>query len=459
MTMTKTKNQKEGKKLRLRIRNNPDWYFNDVLGFFPWSKQIEIIRSIQKHRRTTVRSCNGGGKTFSIARIAHWFLASYKNSLVINTAPTWRQIENQYWRHFRDAHSKAKYDLGGQMLKTQFNFREDWFAIGIAADTKNVASFQGWHAKNILVIFDEASGIPHEIWEAVEGLLSGGINVRFVAIGNPNLASGDFNDTFTSPLYNKIHISAFDLPNVIEKRHVIPGLSTWEWVEEMRKKYGEDSDIWRVRVLGDPPKSEKDTLISLGLVESAIDSDRERYGIEVKKLGVDVARYGDDRTALVLRIGNWAKVIDVIEKFDTMEVAGVVAKYLRENTDVDAYIDITGGLGAGVFDRLREQSDIAGRVFGVNVAGAPKDKESYINIRMESWDAMRLWLRDAVLEKHEDFYQLAMPKYKINSNGRMQLESKEDMKKRKIHSPDVGDALALTLSRATEGENLGLVWI
>ena len=105
------------------------------------------------------------------------------------------------------------------------------------------------------------------------------------------------------------------------------------------------------------------------------------------------------------------------------------------------------------------QPDIASRVFGVNVAGKAKDDKSYINIRAESWDETKAWLKDAILEKHEGFYQLASPKYKITSNGEMQLEGKEDMKKRGVSSPDVGDALALTLSKATEGENIGLVWI
>jgi phage terminase large subunit len=95
----------------------------------------------------------------------------------------------------------------------------------------------------------------------------------------------------------------------------------------------------------------------------------------------------------------------------------------------------------------------------VNNAGKPRQEEDFINIRIESWVNVRDWLRDAILEKHEGFYQLAHPKYKITSNGKMQLESKEDMKKRGVKSPDVGDALALTLSKATEGANLGVTWL
>jgi hypothetical protein len=222
------------------------------------------------------------------------------------------------------------------------------------------------------------------------------------------------------------------------------------------KRYGEDSDIYRVRVLGLPPKKDADTLIPLERVEAAIGADRERYGIQ-DIIGVDVARFGDDRTALVQRIGNWAQVLDVIQGADTMQVAGMCMLYLRKFPDAAMHIDITGGLGAGVYDRLKEQ-EFADRVRGVNVASKATDQERFDNIRDEGWDATAEWLRDAVLEPHEEWVQLAHPKYKITSSGKTKLESKDDMKKRGVASPDVGDALALTLQRPTEG-GLGVVWI
>ena len=114
------------------------------------------------------------------------------------------------------------------------------------------------------------------------------------------------------------------------------------------------------------------------------------------------------------------------------------------------HIDVIG-LGWGVFDRLAEQDDIRDRVFGVNSAKAASEDDKYINLRMEGWQTAKEWLATANLEPHEDWYQLAKPRYKIISSGKMQLESKEDMKKRKINSPDVADALVLTLQRPTEG--------
>lgn len=445
--------------LKERFWQDPEFFHREVLGFTPWAKQIEIGESIRDHRNTAVRSCNGAGKTYYIAHEALRFLYSFPNSAVINTAPTWTQVENQFWRYFRSAYTNALVPLGGKLLKTELSIGETWYAKGIANNPDNVASFQGWHAENMMMIFDEGSGIPPKIWEAAVGAMSGGTVVRFIVIGNPNVNSGPFYDAFKDPTFNKIRISAFDIPNVIEKRVVVPGLTDHHFVEEIATRYGINSSAYKVRVLGEFPDHASDTLISLDLIENAFNADRELINQDDDITGLDVARFGDDDSALVRRIGNKAKVEWVINGNNTMELAGKSALYLRANPTTSLYIDITGGLGAGVFDRLREQPDIADRVFGVNVAGTARDAATYINIRVESWANVGEWLRDAVLEKHEGFYELAQPKYKITSAGKMQLESKEDMKKRGVQSPNVGDALALTLSRPTEGGNLGITWI
>ena len=448
-----------GENLKKLFRDDPLSFHRRILGTEPWGKQEEISLSIRDHRNTAVRSCNGAGKTFHIAREGLRFLYAYAPAVVINTAPTWRQVENQYWRNFREAYLSARVPLGGQLYKTRLDIDENWFALGISTDEHSVEKFQGWHAKNIMVIFDEASGVAPPIYEAATGAMAGGYTVRFVLIGNPTQNSGPFYDAFRDPTFNKIHISAFDVPNVKERRQVVPGLVTHEWVEEMRLKYGEDSDIFRVRIKGEFPLHASDTLISIDAIEQAFHADRELLNQHDHVIGLDVARFGEDSSAFVERKGNWARMLEQVYGNNTMELAGKAARYLRANKTARLFIDITGGLGAGVYDRLKEQPDIASRVYGVNVAGKPRDDVDHINIRIESWVNVRDWLRDANLEKHEGFYQLAHPKYKITSNGKMQLESKEDMKKRGVASPDVGDALALTLSRATEGDNLGVIWI
>lgn len=442
-----------------RIRTDPEFFHNEILGYYPWERQLEISHSITNHRNTAVRSCNGAGKTFHIAREGLRFLLAYgPEAAVFNTAPVWSQVENQYWRYLRDAYQTAAVALGGQLLKTQLNFDETWFAMGLANNPDRMEAFQGWHAKNVMVIFDEASGISPKIFEAATGAMAGGHTVRFVLIGNPTQNSGPFYDAFKDPTFNKIRISAHDVPNVAQRRQVVPGLVTHDWVDEMAQKYGEHSDIYQVRVEGNFPKNASDTLISINAIERAIGADRERQNEDDHFIGLDVARFGEDDSAFVFRAGNFAKVLETYNGNNTMETAGKAVRYLKQYPKAKLYIDVVG-VGAGVFDRLREQPSIADRVFGVNSAGKPRDDAEYLNIRMESWANVRDWLRDAVLQKHEGWYQLANPKYKITSAGKLQLEGKEDMKKRGVKSPDVADALALTLSRPTEGENLGVVWL
>lgn len=439
----------------LRSREDPDWYFREVLGTDLWQKQRDIVLSVRDYERTTVRSSNAIGKTFTEAQIALWFLSAFPPAVVINTAPTHRQVENQFWREFRRAYKKAKMPLGGKLLKTQFNIDENWFAIGFTSKTgeDGLEAFQGWHAEHILVIVDEASGVHPRVFEAIQGALAGGKIVRLLYCGNPTRNTGDFADSFKDPLFNKIHVSSFDVPNVIHGTLLIPGLASRSWVEAMKSRYGEDSDVYRVKVLGEFPRKNSDTLITLDLIEACIDADRKLYG-EEEIIGLDPARFGDDDAAFVHRKGNKAKVLEVIERSDTMQLAGKAKNYLKQFPKAHLHIDIIG-LGAAIYDRLAEQPDISERVHGVNVAMPATDTERYINLRAEGWDDTKAWLRDAVLEKHEGWYELAGPKYKINSRGQVQLESKDDMKKRGVKSPNIGDALVLTLQRPTE--NAGFV--
>jgi len=436
----------------------PETFFRDILGVEFWSKQYEIVQSITKHRRTAIRSSNSSGKTWSISRIALWFLFSFSNSVVINTAPTHRQVENQFWRNLRSAHNKAKIRLGGKLLKTALSIDEDWFALGFTTGDGEGAmeAFAGWHAKNMLVIIDEASGVHPRVFEAIEGAMAGGSTVRLVLIGNPTRNNGDFAAAFKDPIYNKIHISAFDVPNVQKRMQLVPGLATWDWVQEMKSKYGEDSDIYRVRVLGEFPKHETDTLISVDEVEKAIDAEREMYGEEEFVL-LDPARRGKDKAAFVYKKGNYAMVLEEIASSDTMVLVGKMVQYLEKYPKAKGRVDIIG-LGSGIFDRLQELPKVRARVQGVNVAKPATDPEHYANIRCEGWDLMRLWLRDAILEKHEGWYELAKPKSKIKSNGQMILESKEDMAARRVSSPNIGDALALAFQKPSEGGSIQMIW-
>lgn len=432
-------------------QENPEVFFEDVLNAGLWSKEEEIIHSVRDHQKTTVRSNNSSGKTYTMARVALWFLMAYSPAIVIDTAPTHRQVENQFWRELRKAYKGATIPLGGKLLKTQLNFDEDWFAIGFSSkgneDVKE--KFQGWHGYNMLIIVDEASGIEPAVMEAILGALASGNTVKLVLIGNPTKNTGEFAESFKDPSFNKIHISAYDVPNVKEGRIVIPGLATKEWVEDMIRKYGEDSDVVRVKVKGEFPKNEDGTVVSVDLLERALGADREIYGDE-EVIGLDVARKGKNASVFFYRKGNYGKVLEKVQGNDLMQVAGKAKLWLKEYPNARLKVDIIG-LGVGVFDRLKEQPDVADRVGGVNTAVPPTDRDKYINLRAEAWFDTREWLRDAVIEPNEDLYELCKPRYKITSQGKLQVESKDDMEKRGIESPDTGDAVVLTMCRDTEG--------
>jgi len=458
MQNTQDNTKHVGTEYQENIKADPTLFFEKTLGVTLWEKQLEIVESIRDHKRTTVRSCNSAGKTKVMGDAVLWYLFAYAPCIVVTTAPTFKQVKNQLWKNIKRSHAHAKTNLGGYVKQTELEFADDWYAIGVATKDGDAGmeSMQGWHSPNILFVIDESSGVGRPVKEAIEGGMIGE-GSRLVEIGNPTKPSGDFFDSFSSPLYNKIHISAFDTPNVIAGETVIHGLVTKEWIEDVKTKYGEDSDVYRVRVLGEFPKKDTDTLISFDLVESAIDAEREEYG-EEEFIGLDPSRKGHDMAAFIYRKGNFAKVLETIEKTDTMVLAGKSIKYLKEFPNARLRIDIIG-LGAGTFDRLREQPKFSDRVEGVNVAVAAQDKEQFLNLRAEGWQVMREWLRDAILEEHKDWYELAAPKYKLTSKGQVQLESKDDMAKRGVKSPNVGDALALTFQKPTEGGILAPMWI
>lgn len=193
-----------------KIQEDPIYFLDSVLGCQHWSMQDQIIESVFKNQRTTVKSCHGVGKSYISSKTALAFLFAFPNSIVVTTAPTFRQVENILWREIRQAASQAKIPLGGNMLKTKYEIDEKWYAIGISSDKDD--NFQGFHAEHLLVIADEASGIPERTLNVIEALMTSQ-STHQLLIGNPTQTLGTFYDSHKSPLYNKISISCFDTPN------------------------------------------------------------------------------------------------------------------------------------------------------------------------------------------------------------------------------------------------------
>lgn len=425
-----------------RARRDPVFFVRRVLGGDPWEKQEEVLNAVRDHRRVAVRACHGVGKTKVAAWVALWFLYCHRNSKVITTAPTWHQVENLLWREIHAAHATSRIPLGGKVLQTQIELGKQWFALGLSTDKPE--RFQGFHAENILLIVDEASGVDQRIFEAAEGFLTSP-GAKLLLIGNPTQLSGEFYNAFRSPLYHKIHISAFDSPNLKAGKVVRPYLVTPEWVEEKRIQWGEDSPMWYSRVLGEFPEQGDDTLIPLAWIEAAQRRWSEIPPGQPIELGVDVARYGSDSTVIILRRGERAEIVRRLRGQDTMQVAGAVIDALRSTSATVAKVDVVG-LGAGVVDRLKEQKQ---PVREMNAGEAAHDKERFVNRRAEWYWALRERFQAgdiAIPPDDELAAQLASLKYKFDSRGRIQIESKEEMRKRGLPSPDKADALVLAFA-------------
>lgn len=422
-----------------RIRKDPLFFVENVLGGALWEKEKEILNSVRDNAVTAVRSCHASGKSYTSARVVVWWLTAFPDSVVITTAPTFRQVKEILWREIHSAIKDKGVFPPEVVLDTQINISPAWFALGLSSDKSD--QFQGFHSPHLLAVVDEASGVSNEIFEAVDGL----VPERVLLLGNPLSNQGRFADSFKMPNVSKIHISAFDTPNVKEGVRRIAGLITMQDVDKIRTYYGEDSDVYRVRILGEFPKQDADSLISVDDVSKAMERDVPVLPYWEKKMGVDPARFGDDRTVIVVR--QMEKVIrkEVFVSLDTMAITGHVLNIAKEERVLSQNINVDEiGIGAGIVDRLREQG---WRVQGVNVGEKAKDDEHYANLRAELYDAgIKPWLKTGSIPKDDDFYELASIRYKFNSQGQMLLEKKEDMKKRGMKSPDVADALALTFS-------------
>lgn len=409
------------------------------------------MESVRDHPRTAVRSCHGSGKTYNAAEIVLWFALSFPGSRVLTTAPTFRQVETLLWQEIRQAHAKARVPLGGRMLLTQLKIEDGWFAIGYSTDDPD--SFQGHHADHLLVVFDEASGIDAAIWEAADGVLSGA-HARILSIGNPTDPAGRFAEECKADGVSRVHISAFDTPNLAgltvedfrdgswqEKAPPLfaGAMVTPAWVADKMRRWGEASPLWISRVLGEFPDASTNTLIPLAWIEAA--QRRTLEPGEPHTLGVDVGR-GHDETVIYERRGSVARLRYAKQTPDTMTAVGAVVQALRETWATHANVDVIG-VGAGVVDRLVEQ----GRpVTGVNVGEKAHDSERFSNRRAEVFWGLRERFEFGEIDLDPDddeiLSQLCSITYDPNSRGQIVIQSKDAMDS----SPDRADALALAFA-------------
>jgi hypothetical protein len=454
--------------LREHWRKDPLLYVQQRMGIEPTSQQAAILEAIvPSGAKVSVRSGHGIGKSSSASWIIFWFLETHNYAKVPCTAPSSHQIhdvlwgELSKWRRKADELSEASGLHPRFWLTRLFRLINDglidqsapeWGAFARTARKENPEALQGFHADHLLFVIDEASGVAEEVFEAAEGALSSP-GARVLMLGNPTRTSGTFaaSHRHNRGEYTALHFRSQDSPLVDRG-----------YRDRLVSKWGEGSNVVRVRADGNFPTQDDDVLISLELTEPC--TTREpRAGEGQRRLGVDVARLGSDRTALVLRQGEVVDHIAVWAKRDTMATVGQIVTLLEPWRVDDIAVDVIG-LGAGVYDRLaelRRQGLIACDVLAVNVAEKapvvrhPADAKPRL-LRDFLWLEMATWLREVApvfcapeTSLCEDLAgELASVGYGLDSQGRLVIEDKDAMRKRLGHSPDLGDALGVTFAPA-----------
>ena len=441
-------------------------FASDTLGVRLWSKQEEVLRAVERQRRVAVKSGNGLGKDFTAAVAVLWYVHAHDPAIVLSTAPTFRQVRHVLWRQIHRLYRNAADTLGGTMLDTRWEVAEDRYAMGLSANDAD--QFQGFHCENMFVVVDEAEGVAEPIYEAVEAVMTSA-HPTLLLIGNPTTTSGGFHRAFHRErgIYETITMSALESPNVKANDIVIPGLTTPAWVEERRQMWGENSEMFRARIMGEFPDRGEDNLIAISDIDDATYSPGEvplgevplgevplgevplgevpaaTGGYEPVVLGVDVARFGADRSVIMVRRGNVAVDAQVFHGFPTTALTGQIVASARHNHPQQVNVDETG-LGAGVVDSLREQGF---DVYGFNGSGAPVREEMVCaNLRAEGYWTLARRFRDHDIRIPRDaelIAELASLRYRYNSRGKVLMESKESMKSRGLPSPDKADALML----------------
>ncbi len=404
-----------------------------------------------------------------------WWCTTRVNARGIFTAPTIRQVEEALWaavRRLIEVATKRGYGIFpdvGLSPSTGARWPDGRRLFGFAASHPDKVS--GPSGANILFVLDEASGIEAGIWQAVQGILAGTDehSGRVLAAGNPTQPSGWFYDAFNEKRTlwgNPFRISCVDTPNVVAGKVLIPGMVGPTYPAEQAEEYGEDSPIYQVRVLGDFPTSASNQVIGLGLVEGAL----ERWHDESitddcasLELGVDVARFGDDDSAVAARRGlrlytpAWFEkeqnIKAVANGYDSIRVAALVAQCIkalhRPGERIRVKVDVTGGFGEPVCAQLaamRKQGDLPEQlqVVHVNFAAASSDPSTYPVLRDELWFNGRRALKECAMYRDPKAEsELIAPTYAPDMQGRNKVEKKRDTKKRLGRSPDRADAVLL----------------
>lgn len=417
----------------------------------PAPYQERILRDFVTYRRVAVRAPHGAGKSTTAAMIVAWALYAFNEDTKIPiTASAWRQLTKALMPEIKKQMQRAQLAPKPQMLEQSIK-TPNAEAFLMASD--NPYSLEGIHASNVVLIMDESKAIPDVFFDALEGALSAG-NTYALMLSTPGTPSGRFYDVFARrPGLHDWHPIHVTIDEAIAAGRINP-----EWVTARKQQWGENSTVYKNRVLGEFDDSGEDSVIPLNWIERA----NERWhacngkgeATAFVTWGCDPAYKGEDKTALARLVGNVVEYLKTFEKQEPMQTVGRLAAEVKADTPIA--VDIIG-IGAGIYSRLRE---LKYKALGVNVSekalwsnGKPitdkSGKQEFVNLRCALW-----WLLREALDPEGDVLlalppddeltgDLTAPTWWYRSDGKIQVESKDDMRERLGRSPDRADAVAL----------------
>lgn len=417
---------------------------------YTWQQEL-ILDAVEKAikdeapRRISVRSGHGIGKTATFSWLILWFLFCFKESQIPCTAPTSEQMNDALWKEVAKWLMRMPEGIKSKFEVTNTHIRvterpATWFARAKTARKESPEALAGIHGDYVMLVIDEASGVPEEIFNTAEGALTEP-NILVIMISNPTRTVGYFYDSHHKDQKNwqTLHFSSLDSP-----------LVDYGYVNRIIEKHGEDSDEFRIRVLGEFPKL--DALDDKGYIPLLMEEDLRLTPsgefVGEKLMGIDPSGEGDDKTVWVVRDNFKAKVVaqeQISSEKSIAEKTLTLMDYYNirpENVFIDNF-----GSGANVAKELalsRQQF----RVNSMNVGEKARDEEFYINLRAESFDRMRKWLRQGgELVNHKGWDELLSIRFRRELSGKMKIMGKREMKNEGVKSPNVADALMLTFTR------------
>lgn len=443
----------------LYYADHPTAFVKDIIQATPDKEQAKILESVAKNQLTTVRSGHGVGKSTVEAWVVIWFLLTRPFPKIPCTAPTQHQLFDILWAEI------SKWIRNNPILQKDLiwtkekvyikGYPEEWFAVARTASKPD--ALQGFHAEEVLYIIDEASGVDDKIFEPVLGALSTS-GARLLMCGNPTQLSGFFYDSHhkNRASYATFHIDGRNSSRVSQ-----------DFVQTIIRMYGENSDVFRVRVAGEFPLQEEDIFIPLSLVEHSIMTE---YSIPQQPtllhIGADIARFGDDKTVIGYKVNEKVTFYKKRRGQDTMKTADdivLLGEELMKRYSYTEPIPIKiddGGVGGGVVDRLRQiKRNQPERFWWMEIYpvkfGQRIQHKHYYDSTTYMMAVVKKLLQpydeqgnpkpiELILPDDDDMAaQLSGRKYFLTENSKIKIESKKEMKKRGRPSPDEADCILL----------------